>query len=100
MAQTRIVLAAEDKPLAEAIKDATGVGSISEVMSMLLRRYGKAFLDWWQSDPHQQCRYQSDKLPQSAASTLLAPVQPELAPAPSDSDEVSSTALTPMGELL
>lgn len=51
--QTRVVLAPEVKPIADEIKEVTCCGSTSEVISLLLSRYGKHFIAWWQSNPHQ-----------------------------------------------
>jgi|GEM_PF-3659508 len=50
--QVRIVLNAKDKPLVEEIKQTTGVGSLSEVVTLLVRRYGAHFVEWFQSNPH------------------------------------------------
>jgi hypothetical protein len=51
--QIRVVLNPELKPLADEIKQVTGCGSTSEVISLLLSRYGKHFIAWWLSNPHQ-----------------------------------------------
>lgn len=52
-AQIRVVLSPEVKPIADEIKEITCVGSTSEVISLLLSRYGKHFIAWWLSNPHQ-----------------------------------------------
>ena len=51
--QIRVVLSPEVKPLADEIKQVTGCGSTSEVVALLLTRYGKHFINWWLSNPHQ-----------------------------------------------
>lgn len=52
--QIRIVLHDADYPLAEKIRQATGMLTLSDVFSLLVSRYGNAFLDWWMSNPHPQ----------------------------------------------
>ncbi|MBD1929786.1 hypothetical protein H6F74_26650 [Trichocoleus sp. FACHB-90] len=51
--QTRIVLSAEVKPIVDEIKQVTSASSTSEVVSLMLTRYGKHFITWWLSNPHQ-----------------------------------------------
>ncbi len=51
--QVRVVLSPEVKPIADEIKEVTCAGSTSEVISLLLSRYGKHFIAWWKSNPHQ-----------------------------------------------
>jgi hypothetical protein len=51
--QTRVVLSPEIAPIAQQIKEVTCCGSTSEVVTLLLSRYGKHFIAWWQSNPHQ-----------------------------------------------
>ncbi|MBD1895889.1 hypothetical protein [Coleofasciculus sp. FACHB-129] len=51
--QIRIVLSPEVRPIADEIKEVTCCGSTSEVISLLLSRYGRHFIAWWQSNPHQ-----------------------------------------------
>ncbi len=51
--QTRIVLNPSVQPIAEEIKAVTSSSSISEVVTLMLSRYGKHFIAWWQSNPHQ-----------------------------------------------
>lgn len=50
--QTRIVLAESVTPLAEQIKETTGASSLSEVLTLLLTRYGPHLIEWWQTNPH------------------------------------------------
>lgn len=71
----RIVLRQTEKPLIEEIRKATGVGSNSDAVALLVRRYGQAFLDWFLSDPH-QCLYQPEKAP----SRPTPPVETSLTP--------------------
>jgi hypothetical protein len=52
--QVRVVLHDADYPLAEKIRETTGVSNLSDVFSLLVRRYGNSFLDWWMSNPHPQ----------------------------------------------
>ena len=51
--QTRVVLNPSVQPIAEQIKSVTSSSSISEVITLLLSRYGKHFIAWWKSNPHQ-----------------------------------------------
>ena len=51
--QTRVVLSPEVKPIADEIKQVTCCGSTSEVVSLLLSRYGRHFIEWWLTNPHQ-----------------------------------------------
>lgn len=51
--QTRVVLNPSVQPIAEEIKAVTSSSSISEVITLMLSRYGKHFIAWWQSNPHQ-----------------------------------------------
>ncbi len=51
--QIRVVLSPEVKPIADEIKEVTCAGSTSEVISLLLSRYGKHLIAWWKSNPHQ-----------------------------------------------
>lgn len=51
--QIRVVLSPEVRPIADEIKEVTCCGSTSEVISLLLTRYGRHFINWWQSNPHQ-----------------------------------------------
>lgn len=44
---TRIVIKDSDLPLVESLKTLTGVSSGSEVMSLLLSRYGEHFANWF-----------------------------------------------------
>ena len=53
---TRIVIKDSDLPLVESLKSLTGVSSGSEVMSLLLSRYGKHFKDWFEFDSR-HCNY-------------------------------------------
>ncbi|MEP0755602.1 hypothetical protein NDA03_25820 [Trichocoleus sp. Lan] len=50
--QIRVVLSPEVRPIADEIKEVTCCGSTSEVVSLLLSRYGRHFINWWQSNPH------------------------------------------------
>lgn len=50
--QTRVVLREEDKPLADRIKDATGLSNYSEVIAFLINRYGPHLIEWCQLNPH------------------------------------------------
>lgn len=52
--KVRVVLHDADYPLAEKIRETTGVSTLSDVFSLLVRRYGTSFLDWWMSNPHSQ----------------------------------------------
>lgn len=56
MAQTRIVLKPEDRPLIEELRQTTGAGSASEAITLLIRRYAPHFIEWFKSNPH-QCKY-------------------------------------------
>lgn len=51
--QIRVVLSPEVKPIADEIKAVTNSSSVSEVITLMLSRYGKHFIAWWQSNPHQ-----------------------------------------------
>ncbi len=51
--QIRVVLSPEVKPIADEIKQVTCCGSTSEVVSLLLSRYGRHFIEWWLTNPHQ-----------------------------------------------
>jgi hypothetical protein len=48
--QVRVVLHDADYPLAEKIREATGLLNLSDVFTLLIHRYGTSFLDWWVSD--------------------------------------------------
>lgn len=50
--KTRILLQPEDKAVVEEICRSTGITSNSEAVAMLIRRYGRPFLEWWNSDPN------------------------------------------------
>ncbi|MBD1903784.1 hypothetical protein NDI44_27055 [Trichocoleus sp. DQ-A3] len=51
--QIRVVLSSEVKPIADEIKQVTCCGSTSEVISLILSRYGRHFINWWLTNPHQ-----------------------------------------------
>jgi len=57
--QTRVVLREGDKPLVELVQAATGVGTPSEAISLLLNRYARGFSAWFESNPH-QCGHPND----------------------------------------
>ncbi|MBD2006983.1 MULTISPECIES: hypothetical protein [Cyanophyceae] len=51
--QIRVVLSREVKPIVDQIKQVTSATSTSEVVTLMLTRYGKHFIAWWLSNPHQ-----------------------------------------------
>ncbi len=76
MAQTRIVLKEEDKPLIDEIRQATGASSSSDVITMLVRRYGSQFLAWWRSGASPTpSNPQEDPIPLPSATPAI-PVSP------------------------
>ncbi|MBW4422027.1 MAG: hypothetical protein KME13_22905 [Myxacorys californica WJT36-NPBG1] len=56
MSQSRVVIRSKDIPMVERIMQTTGVDSASDVISLLVSRYGDALLTWWTSDVH-PCRF-------------------------------------------
>ena len=51
--QTRVVLSPEIKEIADEIRGVIRANSTSEVVALLVSRYGKHFIAWWKSNPHQ-----------------------------------------------
>jgi hypothetical protein len=51
--QTRIVLNPSVQNIAEEIKETTNASSLSEVVTLLLSRYGPHLVAWWKTNPHQ-----------------------------------------------
>ncbi len=72
--QTRIVLNPAVQPIAEEIKETTNASSLSEVISLLLSRYGAHFVAWWKSNPH-QAELSALAIPQA---NFVIPQQPEV----------------------
>ncbi len=48
MSQTRIVVSEKLKPLAQELVATTGVDSLSDLLSLLLTRYGRHLRDTWE----------------------------------------------------
>jgi hypothetical protein len=54
MSQTRIVVSSKLKPLAEELVAITGVDSLSDLLSLLLTKYGRHLRASWELPPQQQ----------------------------------------------
>ncbi len=54
MSQTRIVVSSKLKPLAEELVAITGVDSLSDLLSLLLTKYGRHLKASWELLPQQQ----------------------------------------------
>jgi hypothetical protein len=54
MSQTRIVVSARLKPLAQELVMLTGVDSLSDLLSLLLTKYGHHLKNTWEMVPQQQ----------------------------------------------
>ncbi len=54
MSQTRIVVSSRLKPLAEELVTVTGVDSLSDLLSLLLTKYGRHLKASWELPPQQQ----------------------------------------------
>lgn len=50
--QARVVIPKAIAPLAEEIKEVTGMSSLSEAVTLLITRYGPHLIEWWKSNPH------------------------------------------------
>lgn len=51
--QVRVVISPGVQPIADEIKQVTRCSSTSEVISLMLSRYGRHFINWWVTNPHQ-----------------------------------------------
>ena len=73
---TRIVIKDSDKPLIQNLQTLTGVSTASEVVSLLLSRYGSHFADWFKFDSR-HCNYpggvEATQLPQAIATQETNP---------------------------
>lgn len=72
---TRIVIKDSDLPLVESLKTLTGVSSGSEVMSLLLSRYGAHFEQWFRFDSR-HCNYPGGAEMPQLQTPAIAPQEP------------------------
>lgn len=79
-AQTRIVLNPSVQNIAEEIKETTNASSLSEVITLLLSRYGPHLVAWWKTNPHEAIQVapiaiQNDFIPSQETADFSSPIE-------------------------
>jgi hypothetical protein len=90
MTQTRIVVNAKLKPLAQELVQLTGVDSLSDLLSLLLTKYGRHLRDTWEIPIVQQQSITPVQVsaPVAAEPQYVEEPQPEPEPEPEEPDPV------------